>query len=152
MSEAVDLTDAKELVKWYPPRRYCDFDEALWRLQITHTHWELLRATDEMPAGHPRWNKLTWEREVIEHRLSILDHVYFLEMTDFIKIGFSTQLEFRLEAFETSMPYEVKLLHSIAGSRNTERFLHKKFCDLRGRGEWFKRDDRILEYIEALKL
>jgi hypothetical protein len=68
-----------------------------------------------------------------------------------IKIGFSEENPHRrLRTFRTGNPRELTLLVTIPGGAAEEKALHERFKDLRGRGEWFKPDPRLLGFIEAL--
>lgn len=69
-----------------------------------------------------------------------------------IKIGFSQgNPHSRLASFRTGNPRELKLLVSIPGGREEEQALHERFADLRTRGEWFKPDARLLDFVETMR-
>jgi Meiotically up-regulated gene 113 len=75
-------------------------------------------------------------------------HVYFTENgPDFIKIGFSTDPNSRRSQLQTSTPYELRVVLAIPGTMETEKKLHKRFQHLRVRGEWFRKDPELLEFI-----
>lgn len=69
-------------------------------------------------------------------------YVYFIGYSDRIKIGYSIAPKQR---FETFHPDEVMLV--LAGTRAHERALHELFKRHRIRGEWFRRDQEILDFI-----
>jgi hypothetical protein len=79
------------------------------------------------------------------------NRVYFIEMNDFIKIGFTRNLSRRLEDLSLGHPYEIRLLHDIPGTFDTETDMHRRFKHLHVRGEWFKKDADVLEFIEQSK-
>lgn len=79
--------------------------------------------------------------------------VYFIQDggTKEIKIGFSLGDPLgRLRNFRTGNPRPLKLLVTIPGGAKEEAALHERFADLRGQGEWFRADARLLGFIEAL--
>lgn len=76
--------------------------------------------------------------------------VYFAtcDVPDFpIKIGISSSPVWRLHKMQTSMPYDVVLLGVMPGDLSAEKMLHLDFRHLRLRGEWFRRDPSILEFV-----
>jgi hypothetical protein len=75
--------------------------------------------------------------------------VYFItcDHPDFpIKIGFATDLIPRIAAVQTSLPYQVKILHTTPGNRLMERDIGRQFEKHRIRGEWFSREP-VLAYL-----
>jgi hypothetical protein len=77
--------------------------------------------------------------------------VYFVEANGFIKIGFTADMERRMCALASSSPHPTTLLHRMPGTRDHEIDLHRQFAHLRVRGEWFRSDPELLEFIEGLR-
>jgi hypothetical protein len=77
--------------------------------------------------------------------------VYFVVSGDFIKIGFSRSIDERMFRFATDSPLPVELLHFEPGTFKTEKIVHKHFAHLRARGEWFRKTQELLDYIEQRK-
>lgn len=81
--------------------------------------------------------------------------LYFVDSDKkFIKIGITENVRTRMHQFKTCSPDPLTLLAEIPmPSRDAalilENMLHGKFYKTRVRGEWFKRDARILRYAEA---
>lgn len=78
----------------------------------------------------------------------VLGHVYFIRAGEAIKIGFSKNAPSRLAALQTSNPEHLTLMGSFKGAREDEQELHVRFCHLRIRGEWFRDEDELVEFIE----
>jgi hypothetical protein len=78
--------------------------------------------------------------------------VYFIQDSGsgLIKIGYSTNVNSRLQAIQQGMPTEVKLLKYIHGDKELESELHERFSESRQRGEWFKPTNELLEFVESL--
>ena len=78
--------------------------------------------------------------------------VYFIETEDaqFVKIGFSTNVNARLAVLKTIMP--LNLLGCLPGTPETEVWLHEKFSHCRHVGEWFHSCDELRGFIEAVGL
>ncbi len=74
--------------------------------------------------------------------------VYFIEIGDYVKIGYTRAPASRAKRMLTDSPVEPKLLHSEPGTFKTEKMLHRRFTHLRVRGEWFRKEAGLLEYIE----
>ena len=69
-------------------------------------------------------------------------YCYIVEAGPFVKIGYTGNLDSRLEALQTACPYEVSVLclfphMSEVTAREMELHFHKKFEHFRVRGEWF---------------
>lgn len=79
-------------------------------------------------------------------------YVYFVQGGDAIKIGFSTNTAGRLVGLQTSNAEELELLGSVRGSQKDEAELHEMFCHLRLRGEWFRAEDELTDYIKSALL
>lgn len=78
-------------------------------------------------------------------------HVYFIEAGDFIKIGYTTSPVVRVIKMRTDCPWPIKILHHEPGTFKDEKALHRRFEAHRANGEWFIRDNELLEYIAARK-
>ena len=58
----------------------------------------------------------------------------------YYKIGRTTNLDGRLSALSTQLPFPVDLVRSfkVANAPQKEHTLHERFADKRVRGEWFQ--------------
>ena len=81
-------------------------------------------------------------------------YVYFVLNRDShaIKIGTAKNLRRRLTSLQTSSPAKLELLcsiklKSVEIAKELEQSLHQKFSDIRIRGEWFKAERELLNYI-----
>ncbi|NER90344.1 GIY-YIG nuclease family protein [Moorena sp. SIO3A2] len=73
---------------------------------------------------------------------------YLITDGEYLKIGLSTtaNMEKRLASLQTGNARELKLLGRKEG--NWEQLIHQRFRCFRVRGEWFRRDPKILAYFE----
>ncbi len=78
--------------------------------------------------------------------------VYFIQAGDAIKIGFSKNPPDRLAGLQTSHHEDLLLLGSIKGTPEDERNHHQMFCHLQLRGEWFRAEEELVEYINSALL
>lgn len=82
-------------------------------------------------------------------------HIYFIQTGQFIKIGWSRNFDRRIAHMRGHNPLEVTLVGILEGDRKQERILHREFSALHVRGEWFRLEGALKEYIErrtALRL
>jgi DNA-binding XRE family transcriptional regulator len=68
-------------------------------------------------------------------------------LNQFVKIGFTKNINKRLAQLQTSSPVKLEVLHLIEGNVSLEKELHQKFKEFRTSGEWFNYDSSILEYF-----
>lgn len=107
---------------------------------------EAIRA--ELISKKPR------ERVVEKSIVSEEGYVYLLQFGDTYKIGSSKNVERRFRELKTQMPYDGKIIHSIATGDlgGIELYWHNYFKEKRLRGEWFKLSDSDVRYFKKRKL
>lgn len=76
--------------------------------------------------------------------------VYFIQVGDFIKIGFTGSLAGRLAQFSTASPVVPQLLHQEPGRVEDERAYHRRFAAQHHRLEWFRNEGALADYIAGL--
>ena len=77
--------------------------------------------------------------------------VYFARAVGLVKIGWAKNVQARLRELQTGCPVDLHLLATTPGERTDERSYHRRFCDFRARGEWFRGDDTIRDEIVRLR-
>lgn len=80
--------------------------------------------------------------------------VYFVQSGEggHIKIGTASDFPKRLQALQTGNPERLTVLGTLPGSLSEEADIHDQFSHLRARGEWFRPEPELLDYIkEACK-
>jgi hypothetical protein len=80
--------------------------------------------------------------------------VYFIQSGDDgpIKIGFTTRLDSRVRALQTSHGTRLRVLATTPGTPADEASLHRRFAGLRKHGEWFEPGRDLVDHIEELQL
>lgn len=74
--------------------------------------------------------------------------IYYLQIEDRVKIGFTSDFETRLRAY----PPMAKLLATHPGTRETEKLMHRKFSDhLADRKEWFRNHEDIQLHLTNVR-
>ena len=66
-----------------------------------------------------------------------------------IKIGYTDQIDDRVQQLQSGNGYELIVLHTMPGTVDDEWRLHKQFKDYKIRGEWFEFRP-VYEYIQEL--
>lgn len=76
--------------------------------------------------------------------------IYFIQSAcGHIKIGTSTDPEYRLRELQCGNPQPLKMLGIVCGGPRYERWLHRKFKASRVRGEWFLPCQDLLRLIRS---
>lgn len=88
------------------------------------------------------------EAEPKEHGPRVDGHVYFIRRGDFIKIGWSSNWQYRIYHMQTSSPETIIVLGLMPGTGKQEKAIHREFADLRHQGEWFRAEPELLGFIE----
>jgi DNA-binding XRE family transcriptional regulator len=76
--------------------------------------------------------------------------IYFIKHTDYVKIGYTTDIHKRLSQLQTSCPTKLKVLALIEGSLDDERVYQEKFKHLSTSGEWFTHTQGLENFINSL--
>jgi hypothetical protein len=69
-----------------------------------------------------------------------------------IKIGTSKSLRHRLSELQVGFPGTLRVLCAVLGDWRDERWLHRKLRALRIRGEWFRAEPSLREFIASLPI
>jgi hypothetical protein len=99
--------------------------------------------------------KVALNRFIRTRKWRIERTIYFVtcDAPDFpIKIGMAGDVTERLRDIRTSLPFEPILLASYPGTSKDERAIQKRFEALRIRGEWFRRENELLDYIASVSV
>jgi hypothetical protein len=80
-------------------------------------------------------------------------YCYIVQASGFVKIGYTVNLDARLENIQTSCPFEVSVVCLFpyafeVSAREMETSLHKQFEQFRVRGEWFRKK-QVLKILRS---
>lgn len=78
------------------------------------------------------------------------DALYFIQGSDCIKIGRTHDLKTRMSALQVSVPYKLHYIKSFPGRGCYEKDLHEMFDHIRLKGEWFRANKCLYDFIELL--
>ena len=78
--------------------------------------------------------------------------IYFIQQvkTGTIKIGYSDNINKRMQSLQSASPKKLILLGYIDGSKKLERLIHRFFHENQMEGEWFEPAPKVLNYIFSL--
>lgn len=76
--------------------------------------------------------------------------IYFIKQGDYVKIGYTSNIQKRIAQLQTSSPNRLKLIGLIDGTLDDESEYHRRFSHLRGNGEWFVHTQGLDNFINAL--
>ena len=77
---------------------------------------------------------------------------YFVRDEDRIKIGFTIHPNKRMSSLQTGNYRELETIAVVPSYMAEEHETHERFAHLRERGEWFRAEPDLLEFIEDLKV
>lgn len=108
------------------------------------------------PLGRRPKDGVIGERELppikVKSPRSDKGFVYFMRINGrgHVKIGYASDIKARLSGHGTSTPGKPVLVGWMHGTMTTEKRLHKKYADLRVKGEWFKFSGLLKAFVESL--
>lgn len=73
--------------------------------------------------------------------------VYFLRVGQRIKIGHAINVENRLKALQTGSPEKIEVVMAVLGGRRQEERYHARFNAQHERGEWFRYEGALKEFL-----
>lgn len=79
--------------------------------------------------------------------------IYFIKSarSKAIKIGTSIDVRLRVQSIQAGMPMQrLVLLAEIPGDERYEHVLHRHFAEYRIKGEWFRCEGRLAQFVELL--
>jgi len=82
-----------------------------------------------------------------------ITYVYFIVCGKYVKIGISSRPKSRLYSVQVDSPFKCKLESTIKlkgkhEALELEKEIHNKFSHLNKRGEWFKYNKEIKDYLK----
>jgi hypothetical protein len=78
-------------------------------------------------------------------------YIYFIQCGPFVKIGRASDPHYRLRELQAGNPEELTLLATVLDASVLEGAVHDRFKHLRIRGEWFRLEPDLREFIDAVK-
>jgi len=79
-------------------------------------------------------------------------NIYFIGYGSFVKIGFTKRdVQKRINGLSIGSP-ETLIIYAVKrGLFDEEKVLHQRFAEYWIRGEWFRREGALLDYIASLE-
>ena len=77
--------------------------------------------------------------------------IYFVSDGEYIKIGCTKQdIYSRINSLQTGNARQLICMGNIPGDLEIEKNLHNRFKHLQEKGEWFRKDQELIEYIKGV--
>ncbi len=77
--------------------------------------------------------------------------IYFIHNNGHIKIGFSADPWGRLASLQTAHYQQLDMLATMPGEQSDEREIHRRFWKHRERGEWFRDNEFLRQFIDEIR-
>jgi hypothetical protein len=78
--------------------------------------------------------------------------IYFIGNQYLIKIGFTNNLQARIDDFESDIPFDFEIFGVIEGDEVKEQYLHHVFKEFHVNREWFTYNQTIIDYANKYKI
>lgn len=75
--------------------------------------------------------------------------IYVVGFANFIKIGFSSFTEKRIEGIQLGIPEKLTVYRCLEGTMRHEKMLHHRFKKYRTRGEWFRHEGELADWVKG---
>lgn len=76
--------------------------------------------------------------------------IYFINHTEYLKIGYTSDINKRITDLQVSCPVKLTLVGLIDGDMVDESALHEKFRKFHSHGEWFTYTKELYQYVQSL--
>lgn len=119
-----------------------------WRMEADSAAWS--RCKHSVSSATKKKPKLLWHGDAVAQKQNEFIYMVSAGLEGPIKIGKSRRLRSRLAELQTCNYEQIYILSLVPSISVSEHELHAKFSHLRIRGEWFRRDVSLIEYIESL--
>lgn len=148
--DSFDLGDSDAMVRihtmWFHPEKY--------KVRLAHYQaavYGLIWARNNMVAFlERRLSGIDTSRIIVEGPDRKTEgFVYFIEAGGHIKIGFTINVQSRVAQIETSTPFTVTVLRQEPGTMATEAAYHIRFAAQHIKGEWFRFEGGLKEFLEG---
>jgi hypothetical protein len=128
-------------------------EQAARYLRVSPERFDMLVLCRKIPAPKRIDEIRIWDRYTltIDEDANAVGGVYFAGFAEYVKIGWSTNVNARLRELQTGAPERLRLYTVLPGIRDKEKDTHRRFAHLRLQGEWFRRAPDLVEFMEQVK-
>lgn len=113
----------------------------------------LIPGADELPEDY----RSPYDKPTLSCRIDVNMHesvgkrhcVYFIGTRLFVKIGYTTNVWRRLSDLDAMSPFRLRVLLLARGDFYEEREFHTRFAKQSIRGEWFRHNGKLADFIAA---
>jgi DNA-binding transcriptional regulator YiaG len=76
--------------------------------------------------------------------------IYFIRHTDYVKIGYTNDINRRMSDLQISCPVKIDLMALVEGDMAEESRYHEMFSNYYSHGEWFRFSKEIEDFLSNL--
>lgn len=114
---------------------------------------EIAKAREQEAIAALREERLFLTKAQKEQRSLLrakVGHVYFIKAGGLVKIGFSSDVLNRMSNLRVGCPVDSELVAVIPGTEDTELYFHKMYKSTREKGEWFRLEGQLADFIKRM--
>ncbi len=112
--------------------------------------WERRAARNAKRLEELKRTRERLTKKPVKRARSPLHYVYFIRSQEFVKIGWTTAIETRLNNCQIGNPHPIELMAIMVGGPGEETTLHAHFWGDHHRGEWFWLMDGTKSLIDEI--
>ena len=136
-----------------PPAAFLTRSEVEKVLLLRPGQFDRLVELGILPCALKRRDGDLWAWRAVKNnlieRLVPAGIVYVVGFGPYVKIGFTRdRVEWRVAELQVGCPETIQIIATINGGFSDEARLHRRFADIRLRGEWFKREGAVAAWID----
>ena len=137
--------------RWRPTRQMRASGFALTSFEPEISDATILRAEELNAEWDLRRRAKSGESTSEPIRPNILqgESIYVVGFNIYVKIGWTTDMSRRIEELECRLPEPLIIHATFKGTRRIETALHGKYDAYRLRGEWFRLEGHLADWIAA---
>ena len=120
------------------------------RKKTLNNYVDLLSEPTPTPIQEGQYKNIIKKSKKIKREEKLRSRIYFIQAEDReIKIGFTLNVERRIQRMQMDCPLKLYLIGVLKGDRYSEARIHDMFKEYRKMGEWFYPKFSIIRYARA---
>jgi hypothetical protein len=127
---------------------YMNAARLAWELSVEEKYVSRLVTRRRIPAPSNRGGVKIWKWDDVDAAIQRRDHVYVVGFGPYVKIGMSrNRPQLRIAAIQSTCPEDLTVYGLLPGDKAYEGALHRRYSEYRTRGEWFRREGALADWI-----
>ena len=118
------------------------------RLSIAKIGKKLYTTPADIKKLQMKLRAIPMPKDCLENELFCPSGIYIIGFSNFVKIGWSYFISRRIEEIQVGVPEKLIVYRCLEGTMQHEKALHRRFSKYRLRGEWFRLEGDLAEWIK----